>query len=544
MKLSLVFFFAVVLSSPCVAEEQSLSEIVIVFNNVEECSPLSVSLDAIQCSDCIPYEHKLAKYLLKFLCNPVDDFEEIRHGIIDFYKDKGFPFVAVNFPTGQRTFSGKLTAHLFVARVGSVKVEGARWFSKNQIAKSLTMKTGDFINTSTTTSDLAWINSNPFRDAQMTFQKGEKVGETDVSVMVKDKFPVRVYGSYINTGNIIAGDSRWVGGFSWGNAFMLGHELNYQFISADSASKWWANGVNYTAPLSWGHTFKAFGSYASIKPNITDPNISIPQERPFDQTGKGWVIGGRYIVPLPTVVHYLQNILVGFDFKRTNNFLNFSQALIFDNYIDVDQFLLGYDGRLEKSWGMLVVGATLYLSPGGMSAFNQKRFFEIEQPGARANYVYSRITADAIFSMPRSFSWALSTLFQWSSGKLLPSEQLSLGGRDSIRGYLENEIVSDRGLLVKNELRSPTFPLFLRGKTKDQLQLLGFVDFGYANDINQNILSDENKILASAGPGIRYRIEDYVVFRLDYGMQLRRISNRLFTSGHSNQMNMNLTVGF
>ena len=275
--------------------------------------------------------------------------------------------------------------------------------------------------------------------------------------------------------------TRWMTGLNYGNLWGIGHEINYQFISANSAKKWWGNSANYVAPLPWRHTFKAFASLVKTKPNLS----SSASATATDENGKGWQLGCRYIMPLPTQVTYRHNIMVGFDFKRTNNFLSFSQALIFNNYIDIDQFLVGYDGTLEGRWGMTLFGITFYLSPGGMSAYNKDRFFGVESPGAKSNYIYWRTTADGIFRMPLDFSWIISTLFQWSSGKLLPSEQLSLGGYQTIRGYDENEIVSDRGLMIKNEVRSPSLHFFrTKGGTQDELQFLAFVDFGYGNDVN------------------------------------------------------------
>ena len=50
---------------------------------------------------------------------------------------------------------------------------------------------------------LDWINENPFRSTQLIYEPGPQVGTTDVTLVTKDRFPLRIYGGHQNTGNIM-----------------------------------------------------------------------------------------------------------------------------------------------------------------------------------------------------------------------------------------------------------------------------------------------------------------------------------------------------
>ena len=114
---------------------------------------------------------------------------------------------------------------------------------------------------------------------------------------------------------------------------------------------------------------------------------------------------------------------------------------------------------------------------------------------------------------------------QEADANLLPSEQLGLGGYDTVRGYDEREVNGDNGFLISTEVATPPVSLLqLFGVTavKDQLQFLGFVDYGgtglYQNTGGSTLNPSSN--LLGVGPGVRYAITPYLAVRFDYGFQM------------------------
>ena len=66
---------------------------------------------------------------------------------------------------------------------------------------------------------------------------------------------------------------------------------------------------------------------------------------------------------------------------------------------------------------------------------------------------------------------------QWTDEPLLALEQFSVGGFETVRGYLENQLVRDRGIVSSVEFRVPV--LFNKAGA-GIVQLAPFFDFGGA----------------------------------------------------------------
>jgi len=86
---------------------------------------------------------------------------------------------------------------------------------------------------------------------------------------------------------------------------------------------------------------------------------------------------------------------------------------------------------------------------------------------------------------------------QWTSDQLLSLEQFAIGGIDTVRGYRENEIVRDKGVIGSAELR---VPLWINGIGKPIVQLAGFYDAGAGWSVDD--ITPDPKYLQSAGAGL------------------------------------------
>ncbi len=87
---------------------------------------------------------------------------------------------------------------------------------------------------------------------------------------------------------------------------------------------------------------------------------------------------------------------------------------------------------------------------------------------------------------------------QLSLDPLLSLEQISIGGRYSVRGYRENELVRDNAFIASLEARIP----LVRNRTwADYLQLAPFADFG--RGWNTDLPTPDPGSLSSVGVGLR-----------------------------------------
>lgn len=107
---------------------------------------------------------------------------------------------------------------------------------------------------------------------------------------------------------------------------------------------------------------------------------------------------------------------------------------------------------------------------------------------------------------------------QLTPDSLLSLERFSIGGVDTVRGYRQNQLVSDNGILGSVEVRVPL--------TSDPrvLQLAPFFEIGTA--WNNRDIDPNPTTIASVGLGLRWLIIPGLSVRLDYGIPLISVGDR------------------
>ena len=113
---------------------------------------------------------------------------------------------------------------------------------------------------------------------------------------------------------------------------------------------------------------------------------------------------------------------------------------------------------------------------------------------------------------------------QLTPDSLLPVEQMAIGGRYTVRGYRESQLVRDNGVSASVETR---FPLARNKPWASILDLCAFYDFGHA--WNTDLPSPEPRTLDSVGLGIRWSLDrpwqTHLTPQLEFywGIQLRNV---------------------
>ena len=458
---------------------------------------------------------------------------EIARLVVAFYRAHAHPLVNVTVPE-QNVQSGTVQIVVTEFRVGAVRVEGNKWFSDAQVAAPVTFQPGDTVDADRLLGELDAANANPFRRVDLIYAPGAKPGATDLILQTQDRFPLRVYGSYDNGGTPSTGRARWGLGFNWGKAFGLDSQLAYQFTSSNDfwrgrssppgepdGASFVAHSLNWSLPMPRGGRLALFGAHEE----------SVPQLGPdFGLTGRSDQVSLRYSQPLPRTPAFTHAVEVGYDYKNTNNNLDFGGTTVSANATEIDQFLLKYSANLDDRFGSTGGSATLAWSPGDITSRNTDAAFQ-PAPGqsgrsaASARYAYLRVELERLTRLPLDATWATRLIGQLTSSNLLSTEQLSVGGPDLLRGYEPNSINGDRGVVLSNELRTPVFHLLPGKNPADRLQALAFWDYA-ALSARRDVVGDINRVHASsAGLGLRYNLAAWLVLKLDYGWQLQRLPN-------------------
>ncbi|MDB6122850.1 MAG: peptide transporter [Pedosphaera sp.] len=446
--------------------------------------------------------------------NKIRDLED---DIILYCRSKNRPLVDVIL-LDQSIENGILQLWLLEGKVGKVVVEneGHKWFNNAFMLSEVHLRPGDSLDAAKLQSDIEWANRNPFRDVSAQFRQGDALGHSDVVLQVRDQLPVRVYAGYEDSGTKFTGEDRLLAGFNWGNVFGLDHQLNYQYTTDTDFRLVKAHSISYVAPLPWHNTVTLFGSYVDAMADfgtVASGTLS---------RGESYQASMRYNVPLPKIGKYQHEANAGFDFKSSNNNLEFGGTSFSKSDTHIAQFELGYSGVMPDRWGQTSMGLEGYYSPGGLSVDNDDTHFNKLREKAKAEYFYFRLSAQRVTRLPWDFSWVIKAIGQASNARLLPSEQLGVGGYSTVRGYDERLVNGDDGWLISNELRSPAIKAgrFIPNQEANYLQLLAFLDYGGIHTLDRVASDPKDVSLASVGPGLRFTLSKNLTVRFDYGFQL------------------------
>jgi hemolysin activation/secretion protein len=506
-----------------------------------------VAIDGLPMLDAPELRERLAAFLGKTLT--FGGLDAISQTIIAWYRDHDHPFVDVAFPE-QDIGNGVIQGVVTEFRVGKVAVQGNEWFSSALLAEQVRAAAGDAIDARRLQEDIAWLNQNPFREVSVLAQRGDAPATTDLVLRTADRFPVRLYGGYDNTGTPVLGHDRWTLGINWGNAFWNDQQLSYQFTSSDdfwhrredipgrpSDPTFVAHAVNYVAPLPWRDKIDIFGSYSKAAPRL-GPDIGL--------TGISGQASVRYVMPLPGAPGLTHQLQIGYDFKTSNNNLEFGGLQVTNVTTEIDQFPLVYDLAVTDAFGQTAIQNNFVVSPGNLTAGNKDAAFQAQanSPFAKSKYIYDMVRLTRTTRLPQDASWVMRVIEQVSDRDLLPSEQLGAGGFDSVRGYDERAANGSIGLLITAELRTPPFqPVkLLRGtEIGEQAQLLAFWDYGSVREKQTAPGARSSSELESVGMGLRYSVARVLDFRLDYGWQLRKLPG---AAGRSQLGHLSVTVSY
>ncbi len=461
----------------------------------------------------------------------------------NWYRAHGRPFVFINIPP-QNVGNGGVQIVVTQFRVGSVRAAGNKWFSNAIITHASGLRPGQTLTLAGVQSGLDNVNRNPFRSVNAVFAPGTTSGTTDVTLQTQDGIPVHIYGSFDNQGVPALGQAEWGVGGSWGNVGGLGQILSYQFTRGVSG-RYNAQALSWAAPLPWWQDrLLVFGAYATERPDLGADAAF------FGQTGNSGQASLRYIHSFTDIIlgsgfNLSQDAQLGYDFKTTDNNLEFGGVSIFAGTAQIDQFPIIYDASLTDPHGQTEFQNQLVLSPGGLTSANNDTAFQMLVPGSSASYVYDSIGLTRTTVLPYGFAWSARVLGQLADHNLMYSEQLGLGGMSSVRGYDTDTALGSEGVQVSNEIRTPSFSLAqlvdLHLPAKDAEQLGVFLDYGHVSQVRPIPNAVNEADLASTGFLLQTTIGRYADLDFDIGWRLREAPADDKRGGFGD---VSLTVGY
>ncbi|MCB1107440.1 MAG: ShlB/FhaC/HecB family hemolysin secretion/activation protein, partial [Chlamydiia bacterium] len=455
----------------------------------------------------------------------MDDLTDLKCQILLYYKKEGCPLVEVMIPPQEVT---EEVLHVIVSEshLGEVHIKGNNWSSARFTERTLDLKKGDRIRTDQILVDLSYLNRNPFKRTDVIFSAGKEAGTTDIDIITKERRPYRVYAGVDNRGNEAIGNYRQYEGFNCGHFLGMDHLFSYQLTTSLPIGRMHAHAFYYSIPLPKTMSFDFYGGYSKIH--------SKTFSRFFRNSGENVQLSPRYRFPLFVALEGSHDFALGFDYKRSNNNLLFSEQPITAKMATLTQLVLTYQYQGLFGWEWGTFDAEFYLSPIRMFTHQNKGDYSLLSPKAIPQYWYFILGWQKTFALPHCMNIDIRLKGQYANQNLLPSEQLGLGGFDTVRGYREREVNGELGILANLEFRSPYFSLMkfrslcqsntscdCSDTIKDALRFLAFIDYGFA-ERKHFVKGEKNaQYLIGVGPGLQYVIDPYLNLTLYWGFRLQ-----------------------
>lgn len=450
-----------------------------------------------------------------------------------YLTQQGYPFSIAYLPEQDIT-AGMVRVVVVLSRLESeVKVEGAKYFSPALYQAQVRIDPTAPLNAEALRADVAWINRNPFRAASIETRPGKAPGTTQLVLKVREARPWRFFAGADNTGTKTTQEERFNAGFNWGNAFGRGDQLTAQWASSWDFKTLRSGSGSYVMDLPWRHTLSFSGAYSRSNGLVSAP---------FALKGTSWQVVADYTIPLaakrPGFTH---SLVLGIDFKSSDNNFTFASIPISNNLTHVIQGRVNWSGRLATSKGVTAFGATLAAAPGDLDAHNKDSYFSGSRSDAKADYIYLRANASHTLPLEKvvsGLSWMIRGQAQLSNHNLIGSEQFQGGGVNSVRGYGEGEVYKDNGMLLSHELRLPPWRL---GKSAGQINAYLFEDYAHLWS-TKTLPGEKSTDLHSVGLGFDYAAGRFVSLRAAYGWQLE--DSGANQTGKSSRLHLSAQISF
>ncbi len=453
-----------------------------------------------------------------------DDVEKARAALEKAYHDKGFQTVSVAVPQ-QNVQGGVVTLKVTELKVGRLRVKNSRYFDLGRIKGGApSLKEGTVPNFGEVTKDIVSLNQWPDRRITPALRAGVTPGTVDVDLNVEDKSPFHASIEVNNRQSPSTTATRLSSTVHYDNLWQLGHSLSFTYQVAPERP----------------HDAEVFsGSYLARVPDVDWLNLlfygvksssNVASVGGTNIVGPGEIVGGRAVMTLPTRDGLFHTLSVGLDYKHFDQTVRigldgFSSPVTY--YPVVASYGATFQNETFTTQFNAGITYNLRTPSSPWDEFDNKRTY------ASASFTHLNLDVSHTHELTEGFQVYAKVQGQLADGPLVSSEQFSLGGLDTVRGYLESEVLGDSGVAGNLELRSPNIGSLLQAQLKNESgkgaprfttfndwRFFVFADGGHATVLRPLVEQVSQFDVWSYGVGTRFKVFDYVSGMVAYSVPM------------------------
>ncbi len=470
-----------------------------------------------------------------------DDVEKARAALEKAYHDKGYQTVSVSVPQ-QNAQARVISLKVTELKVGRLRVKNSRYFRLDTIANGAgSLKEGTVPNFTDVTRDIVTLNQWPDRRVTPALRAGVTPGTVDVDLNVEDKAPLHASVELNNRKSPNTTALRLNSTVHYDNLWQLGHSLSFSY---------------QVAPQRPNDAEVFSGSYLARVQNVDWLNVLFYAVKSSSDVatvggtnviGPGEIFGSRAVITLPARENFFHTLSAGVDYKHFDQTVRLGGDG-FSSPVTYYPLVASYGATFqnEKFTTQLNAAVTYNLRPlsDDWVTFDNKRF------DASPSFAHLNVDLSHTVELAEGFQLYGKAQGQIADGPLVSSEQFSVGGLDTVRGYLESETLGDNGVVGNVELRSPNIGEMLQKQMKSETgqeaarftifnewRLFAFADAGTATVLRPLPEQQAQFDLWSYGVGTRFKMFDYLNGTVVYSVPM---ISQAYSSAKSPRVNFRI----
>ena len=433
---------------------------------------------------------------------PVTELLDLRSCIQALYIEKGYVTSGAFIPNDQEIQDGVVKIQVVEGSIEEVQINGLKRLKEYYIRDRITPAISSPVNVNQIEERLRLLQIDSLIDtidAELT--AGRENGQNILVLDIVESPPLIVNLALSNNRSPSVGSVQGLPTIVYQNALGLGDRASVQYSHSEGLNLYSAS---YVVPIN------ALGGSLSTRYEFGDSRIITSQFEAAGIRSETETLSVNFRQPVSRSLSSEVALGLGFDVRESRSFILDNRPFSFSrgpedgvsrvSAIRFSQEWLNRDidtvlaARSQFSLGIDAFGSTVNDSGTDGQFFSWAGQFQWVQqfnPGERLlTRVNTQLTPDS----------------------LLPLERFSLGGVSTVRGYAQNELVTDNGVAVSVEYQLPLL------REPEKLKLAPFVDFGVG--WNSGTQNGDLSTLLGTGVGLQWQPSDRFNVRLDYGIPL------------------------
>lgn len=448
----------------------------------------------------------------------MEDLESLRLELTLFYVNRGYVTSGAIIPD-QASTEPVITVQIVEGKLAEINLEGNRWFRSSYFRNRFNFSAGPPVNVDSLRERLQILQANPrVERLNAELRPGLVRGESVLNVRVKDANPFKAWLEFNNFLSPSVGAEQGSLSLAHQNLLGLSDTLSVQY--GGSAGVHPILNVSYSVPVTARDT--------TVSVHYRRFHFSVVED-PFDAldiTNRSQVIGATIRQPLFRTPRQEFGLSLGFDYEENRSFLQ-DQPFEFTQGATNGVFKLAVL-RFTQDWvhrGENQIFSALSRISVGIGALGATTTGPDTSPDGR---FFSWLgEGQWLRQLPFLRTQLLGRgLVQISDDHLFSLEQISIGGRTSVRGYRAFSLIRDNAGIVSFEVR---VPIYRTSDGRDAVFITPFVDFGHGWNTSVPNPQGVPKTLASVGIGGIWNFLPGSHAEIYWGQQLNH-----FRSGNGN----------